>query len=622
MIFRFLLVCILNTFIFANTFVIDKKQDVYYMDNFNIYEDKNNSLSIDDIINNKQLFTPSNKTNLGIKKYPIWAYSKIINKTKETKELIFSNPRAGTDFIDVYILDENKILKQFFLGDMTAQEKREFIYRKSAFLFELESNKEYEIIIRYRSFGAIDINWEIYEQNLYLSYITKESLVFGLISGVILLILIYIIFIDRIFPSISHKIYFFIMLGSLMTQFSVTGIFYQIGVPSYINTIFSWSVGTAAAAFIGVFPILFFNLKKLMPKTTILLYALNAGLVVFSIIYLFYPYKNDLLYLASSSNLLFFIVSLILIYVSIRLYLQKVEGYFYYLLGNTAFTIAVVYFSLGLLGIVKADKFFYFSLGIGSVLNILFMGMAIVERLFRIKKEKDEALILINKYSKLSTIGQAMINISHQWKEPINHIYYAINNIQAAKEFKDPNLENIIDISLNDIKNTTLYMQDTGKNFLNLYEDTNKIEKLNILDCVYFSLSILRNEFDKSNIDIKINSSEIHIVETDKYLLSNVFIVIFENALKAFKLNHIKDPFLQINIIKEDDFLIIKISDNAGGIKVSPIENIFKQDITDSLSTGLGLFLAKSILNMKLNGGISAKNIDGGACFIISLKCL
>lgn len=590
------------------------------MNNFSIYEDKNNSLTIDTIVNNKQIFTNSEKTNLGIKKYPIWTYSKIINKTIETKELIFSNPRAGTDFIDVYILDENKILKQFFLGDMTAQEKREFVYRKSEFLFELEPNKEYEIIIKYKSFGAIDINWEIYEQNLYLSYITKESLIFGLIGGIILLILTYIIFIDRIFPSISHKIYFFIMIGSLVTQFSVTGIFYQMGVPSYINTILSWSVGTAAAAFIGIFPIFFFNLKKLMPKTTILLYILNSGLIIFSIVYLFYPLKNDLLYLASSSNLLFLIVSLVLIYVSIRLYLQKVEGYFYYLLGNTAFTIAVVYFSLGLLGIVKADGFFYFSLGIGSMLNILFMGMAIVERLLHIKKDKDEALILINKYSKLSTIGQAMINISHQWKEPINHIYYAINNIQAAKEFKDPNLENIIDESLKEIKDTTNYMKDTGKNFLDLYESTDIVEKLNILDCVYFSLSILKNEFDKLNIDIKINSSRNYSIESDKYLLSNVFIVIFENALKAFKSNHIENPFLQINIIKEDDFLIIKISDNAGGINVTPIENIFKQDITDSLSTGLGLFLAKSILNMKLKGDISAENIDDGACFIISLN--
>jgi two-component system, sensor histidine kinase LadS len=163
-IFRFLLICIFNSFIFANTFVIDKKEDVYNINNFSICEDKNNSLSIDDIVNNKQLFTPSNKTNLGIKKHPIWAYSKIINKTNESKELIFSNPRAGTDFIDVYILDENKILKQFFLGDMTPQEKREFIYRKSAFLFELEANKEYEIIIRYKSFGAIDINWSSYDK--------------------------------------------------------------------------------------------------------------------------------------------------------------------------------------------------------------------------------------------------------------------------------------------------------------------------------------------------------------------------------------------------------------------------------------------------------------------------
>lgn len=619
MIFKFLLVCVFHSFIFANTFLIEKKQDVYQMNKFDIYEDKDNSLDLDYILNNKQIFSKSKKTNLGIKKHPIWAYSKIINKTNEIKELIFSNPRAGTDFINVYILNEKTILKQFFLGDMTAQEKREFIYRKSAFLFELEPNKEYEILIKYKSFGAIDINWEVYEQNKYLSYITKESLIFGLIGGVILLILVYVLFIDRIFPSVSHKIYFFIMIGSLATQFSVTGIFYQMGIPSYINTILSWSIGTAAAAFIGIFPIYFFNLKKLMPKTTILLYILSFGLILFSIIYLFYPLKTDLLYLASISNLLFLIVSLVLIYVSINLYLQKAEGYFYYLLGNTAFTIAVVYFSFGLLGAVKADMYFYFSLGIGSMFNILFMGMAILERLFRIKKEKDEALLLINQYSKLSTIGQSMINLSHQWKEPLNHIYYAINNIQAAKEFEDPNLSKIIDKSLTQIKDTANYMTTTGKNFLTFYEDKNEIEKLNILDCIYFSLNILKNEIDKQNIDIKINSLDKYSIQTDKYLLSNVFIVVFENAIKAFKTNKIKNPYIQIDILKKESSHIIKISDNAGGIKIFPIENVFKQDTTNSLSTGLGLFLAKSILNMKLNGDINAKNTKDGACLEIKL---
>jgi two-component system, sensor histidine kinase LadS len=66
--------------------------------------------------------------------------------------------------------------------------------------------------------------------------------------------------------------------------------------------------------------------------------------------------------------------------------------------------------------------------------------------------------------------------------------------------------------------------------------------------------------------------------------------------------------------------LEIKISDNAVGIKITPIDSIFDKDLTQSNSTGVGLFIAKSILNMKLNGDISVENIKNGACFTIILN--
>lgn len=620
MIFKFLFFLFSSSFLFANSLIIDKNQDLYQMNDFLIYEDKEQTSDIKLMLENKNIFTKAKKNNLGIKKYPIWTYNKIINTTNKTKDLIFSNPRAGIDFMNVYIINKEKVIKTFFLGDMRTQEEREFIYRKSSFSLDLEPNIEYDIIVRYKSYGAIDINWEVYDKNKYISYISKESLVFGFIAGFVILISSYIVFIDRLFPSLSHKLYFVIINSSLLMQFSVAGILYQMGISIYLNTILSWSVGNIGAAFIGLFPIYFFDLKKIMPKTTILLYILSFTIIAFAILFLFYPLNYDLLYLSPITNLIFFIITFVLAYISINLYLKKIEGYVFYLLANTFFTFSVIYFSLGLLGIVEADKLFYFSMGIGSILNIIFIGIMIVNRLLRIKKEKDDALILINKYTKLSTVGQAMINISHQWKEPINHIYYSINNIQAAKEFNDPNLSSIIDDSLNDIKNTTIYMQDTGRNFLDLYEDKNKIEDIDILDVIYFSISILRNEFDKLDIDLKINVNKGTILHTDKYLISNVFLVILENSIKIFKQKKIKNPFVSFDLEIKENEIIINICDNAGGIKILPINNIFQKDYTDSNSTGIGLFLAKSILNMKLNGDISAKNIDDGACFRIVLR--
>ena len=620
MIFKFFLFFFFTIFSFANSLLIDKNQDFHLMKDFLIYEDKNNLSDIKSILEDKSIFGKVKKNNIGIKKHPIWTYNKIKNTTNKIQQLIFSNPRAGIDFINVYVTYNNKILEDLTLGDMVSQNETRFIYRKSDFAIELLPDKEYEIFIRYKSYGPIDLNWEVYNKNSYVSYISKESLIYGFIAGFVVLISSYIIFIDRLLPSMSHKLYFVVMISSLLMQYSIAGILYQIGIPIYLNTILSWSFGNLVTSGIGLFPIYFFDLKKIMPKTTLLLYILSFTLFLFAILFLFYPLNHDLLYLAIITNFIFLVLTFILGYVSINLYLKKVDGALFYLFANTTFTIAAIYYSFGILGLVKADNLFYFSLGIGSILNILFIGMLIVQRLFRIKKEKDDALVLINKYTKLSTVGQAMVNISHQWKEPINHIYYVINNIEAAKEFNDPNLSTIIDNSLSEIKQTTNYMQDTGKNFLNLYQDENKTEDIDIIDAIYFSISILKNEIDKQDIDLKINIKKGTILHTDKYLISNVFLVIVENAIKIFKQKKVKKPFISFALEQRDDEIIILISDNAGGIKINQINDIFKKDYTNSNSSGIGLFLAKSILNMKLNGDISVQNNDFGACFKIVLK--
>ena len=63
---------------------------------------------------------------------------------------------------------------------------------------------------------------------------------------------------------------------------------------------------------------------------------------------------------------------------------------------------------------------------------------------------------------------------------------------------------------------------------------------------------------------------------------------------------------------------IITYEDNAGGIKIKPIELVFNYFVTsknNNKSSGIGLAVAKLLIEERLKGKISIKNSDVGAVF-------
>lgn len=597
-----------------NALSIEKTQEYYDFNDFKIYHDKSSFLNIKDILILKNEFKKSDKTNIGIKKYPIWTYGNISNNTDISQRLVFVNPRAGIDFMDVYIYKDKQLIKEFNLGDMNPLKNRIIESRKSNFFIPLESKKEYEIFVRYKSFGAIDTNLNVYQPKYYANLVKDDSMKFGLILGVTSLILIILVVLMMYFPSTATTLFFFILFGSVGIQLSVAGVFYEMGLNSYLNTIISWSLGNMAAAFIGLFPIYYFNLKAIIPKITIVLKVLSYLLFLLSCSFLFYPFYNEVLYLAPYANLLFFIITLVLIVVSYQLYIKKIDGYKIFAFGNGFFLLCVIYFILGLLGISPINQFFYFALIFGTFINIFCLGYLIFANLIKIKKDKEQALLMINEYSKLSSVGQSMINLSHQWKEPLNHIYYAINTIQAAQEFNEKNFEKVVNSSLKQIKETVTHMTNTGQNFLSLYEDKTYDEEINLKTSIESVLIIFRKQIDELDIELNLDIQNEIFINTNKYLLANVFMAIIENAIKIFKQRNIKNPKLIISVKKELDKIIVEICDNAGGINEYLINSIFERDMTTSNSTGLGLYLVKNILTLKLNGEVEVENRDEGAC--------
>lgn len=211
-----------------------------------------------------------------------------------------------------------------------------------------------------------------------------------------------------------------------------------------------------------------------------------------------------------------------------------------------------------------------------------------------------------------------MLNISHQSKTPINSIFNSINHIEVAKKFNDSNLDKIIEKNLSNIKKTALFLKDTALNQLDFYKSNAKKEKINFYDEINFLIKLIENEFSKKSIDVILEFDKNLEITIDKNYFLNVLMILFENSYKLFEQRNIKNPFIKIKILMSDNNFKLLFEDNAQGVK-DDINKIFSKNYSINNSTGLGLYLAKEIIEYKLNGIISAKNKNNGISFKIEI---
>ena len=113
------------------------------------------------------------------------------------------------------------------------------------------------------------------------------------------------------------------------------------------------------------------------------------------------------------------------------------------------------------------------------------------------------------------------------------------------------------------------------------------------------------------------------LVQGDRTYLSNVFFGLLDNALKYSP----SGARITIGTHDEGSKVVVEVSDNGPGIRKEDLLLVFEKffranvsDLHDVKGTGLGLYLAKRIVEAH-NGNIAAyNNVDGGATIRIQLE--
>jgi PAS domain S-box-containing protein len=231
--------------------------------------------------------------------------------------------------------------------------------------------------------------------------------------------------------------------------------------------------------------------------------------------------------------------------------------------------------------------------------------------------EKDRLII---HQSKLAAMGEMLGSIAHQWRQPLNNINLLTYLIR----------DNFDNFTKEDIKSTTAditrqinYMSQTIDDFRNFYQPDKDKVKFDIKEAFESSAIIASTQFEKNDISIDIQGDDVEIVSF-KNEFQQVILNIFNNAIDAAILKKSKEdfkPLIEVKIKKENK-IVITLSNNCGKATNEVLDRMFEPYFTtkfENQGTGIGLYMAKTIIEKNMNGSIDAQNYGDGVIFTINL---
>lgn len=234
-----------------------------------------------------------------------------------------------------------------------------------------------------------------------------------------------------------------------------------------------------------------------------------------------------------------------------------------------------------------------------------------------LEKNKE---ILIHQ-SKLASVGELMNAMAHQWKQPLAAII-TLSDILLKKIKKGAKKEDLMS-GMQIIAEQGNFMNDTIASFQNFLRPVDPSKSFDVKKSIESILILMKDQLMGNSITPELSCLQDKIVvRGSENEFKQVILNLLSNAKDAFVMNEIASKRkIDIQVNLEDSFVTIEVIDNAGGIKTSPIEKVFENNVSTKgdKGTGIGLYIVKQIIS-RLKGKIDVSLIgDDSTRFLIQL---
>lgn len=249
--------------------------------------------------------------------------------------------------------------------------------------------------------------------------------------------------------------------------------------------------------------------------------------------------------------------------------------------------------------------------------NVITLSLTLAYRIKLLQEEKETNQKLAIVKSKQSSLGEISGNLAHQWRQPLAELGSINTNIEAKLRFSEISKEELLDkLEIN--KNILNHLSQTINTFQSFFQKSNIETKFSVNDEIKRCIDFINDSMKNNQISINFSSDDNYFLQGNANEFSQIILNIVLNSKDALCEKNTENKYINIALKKYEDKFKIEISDNAGGIKIEPIESIFESYVTTKdKGIGIGLFIVKTIVEQKFKGKISVFNTQDGARFEI-----
>ena len=239
----------------------------------------------------------------------------------------------------------------------------------------------------------------------------------------------------------------------------------------------------------------------------------------------------------------------------------------------------------------------------------------------RIKQEVEHRLNqeqMLLRQNRMAHIGMMVDAIAHQWRQPLMNINAIMMNLNHSVVQHDD-----VDYEQQKIKEVfalTAHMSNTIEDFRELLHNQKGKQTFDVSKALEHVLNLMHNNL--RSVDLHFDNTQKIMVEEHQSEFHQIIIILLSNALETLEHRKVTDKSITIDIEKDSKTLSIGIEDNGGGITKASLDKIFDPYYTTkkySRGTGLGLYIAKIIVEHNMRGTLKAFNTEQGARFIIKI---
>jgi len=398
------------------------------------FEDKTNSLSINEVISDSNFILINKQVpNFGITSSAIWLKISIQNNTN-AKNLLLIVKQPIIDEVEFY--DFDTITK--FFNVVKSGEELPFGIRKyltPEYLFDLNIAKHQTktFYLKFRCKENMQIPMAIGSPLSVYNESVLSNVAGGIYMGIMLVMILYNLFIYRIFRDKSYVLYSLYIVLTMLTQTSLQGYTFQILWPnsSFMATYSPFLFPSLVSVFGLEFFKNFLRLKERWAQAYMISfvflfpYSFSIALSFFGL----YGISFMLMEITSSC------VSIFMLVVAYKIYRKGYSEARFFLFGWSIFLIGICVYVLKDFEILPYNTFTRYTMHFGTAAEVILLSFALADRINILKKEKDQsqetALLALQQNEKL-IIDQNIV-LEQKVQERTIELNKTLSNLKSAQ---------------------------------------------------------------------------------------------------------------------------------------------------------------------------------------------